>query len=233
MNQRPGHWNHACNLRIGLLGGRRDQPLTPSRLTSDEQYSHISLWCLWGSPMIIWYADRAARSVHAIAVVQRRGVGNPARSAGQARPAGEGGQRRSASKSWKTASRPWACWIPVPFYACESPPDWPALGLQGPQRVRDLWRQKDLGVYPTGFAAEIAPHGVVLVRPWCRLPSEFDHVVPDESSLLTDPGGSRWTNTLLLVESGSQRRPLGSGSRPQQWRDGRGLRGGRLDAGVD
>ena len=29
------------------------KPLTPSRLTPDEQYSHISLWCLWGSPMII------------------------------------------------------------------------------------------------------------------------------------------------------------------------------------
>ena len=35
------------------MGGWRDQPLTPSRLTPDEQYSHISLWCLWGSPMII------------------------------------------------------------------------------------------------------------------------------------------------------------------------------------
>ena len=52
-HQRPGHWNHACNLRIGLLGGWRDQPLTPSRLTPDEQYSHVSLWCLWGSPLII------------------------------------------------------------------------------------------------------------------------------------------------------------------------------------
>jgi alpha-galactosidase len=51
--QRPGHWNHACNLRIGLLGGWRDQPLTPTHLTPDEQTTHISLWCLWGSPMII------------------------------------------------------------------------------------------------------------------------------------------------------------------------------------
>ena len=46
--QRPGHWNHACNIRIGLLGGWRDKPLTPTHLTPDEQYTHISLWCLWG-----------------------------------------------------------------------------------------------------------------------------------------------------------------------------------------
>jgi len=51
--QRPGHWHHACNLRIGLLGGWRDQPLAPTHLTPDEQTTHISLWCLWGSPMII------------------------------------------------------------------------------------------------------------------------------------------------------------------------------------
>jgi alpha-galactosidase len=42
--------------------------------------------------------------------------------------------------------------------------DWSTMGLQGPQRVRDLWRQKDLGVHPAGFTAEIRPHGVVLVR---------------------------------------------------------------------
>ena len=51
--QKPGHWNHACNIRVGLLGGWQDKPLTPTHLTPDEQYTHISLWCLWGSPMII------------------------------------------------------------------------------------------------------------------------------------------------------------------------------------
>jgi hypothetical protein len=30
--------------------------------------------------------------------------------------------------------------------------------------VRDLWRQKDLGVEPEQFAATVAPHGVVLVK---------------------------------------------------------------------
>ena len=42
--------------------------------------------------------------------------------------------------------------------------DWAALGLGGQQQVRDLWRQKDLGVHATGFAADIRPHGVVMVR---------------------------------------------------------------------
>jgi hypothetical protein len=42
--------------------------------------------------------------------------------------------------------------------------DWSTLGLKGKQQVRDLWRQKDLGVHSEKFTAEVRPHGVVLVR---------------------------------------------------------------------
>jgi alpha-galactosidase len=42
--------------------------------------------------------------------------------------------------------------------------DWSTLGLKGKQQVRDLWRQRDLGVHSDKFAAEVRPHGVVLVR---------------------------------------------------------------------
>jgi len=39
------------------------------------------------------------------------------------------------------------------------------LGLAGGSlRVRDLWRQKDLGTFDGHFEAEVAPHGVVLIR---------------------------------------------------------------------
>jgi alpha-galactosidase len=43
---------------------------------------------------------------------------------------------------------------------------WTDLKLSGPQRVRDLWRQRDMGVFDEAFAATVAPHGVVLVRVW-------------------------------------------------------------------
>ncbi|MFI5459214.1 MAG: hypothetical protein ACHRXM_27625 [Isosphaerales bacterium] len=38
------------------------------------------------------------------------------------------------------------------------------LGLSGTMKVRDLWRQKDLGPYKDQFQADVARHGVVLVR---------------------------------------------------------------------
>jgi alpha-galactosidase len=42
--------------------------------------------------------------------------------------------------------------------------NWSDLKIKGSQRVRDLWRQKDLGVFTDKFEAPVASHGVVLVR---------------------------------------------------------------------
>lgn len=42
--------------------------------------------------------------------------------------------------------------------------EWSKLGLRGPQRVRDLWRQKDLGVFADRFETKVPSHGVVLVK---------------------------------------------------------------------
>jgi alpha-galactosidase len=43
---------------------------------------------------------------------------------------------------------------------------WEQLGLEGPARARDLWRQKDLGDFDRQFAATVGSHGVVLIRLW-------------------------------------------------------------------
>jgi hypothetical protein len=41
---------------------------------------------------------------------------------------------------------------------------WSDLGIDGKQRVSDLWRQKDLGTYDSKFSAKVERHGVVMVR---------------------------------------------------------------------
>jgi hypothetical protein len=40
------------------------------------------------------------------------------------------------------------------------------MGISGPQKVRDLWRHHDIGVFEGRFGAYVARHGVVLVRLW-------------------------------------------------------------------
>jgi len=41
---------------------------------------------------------------------------------------------------------------------------WADLGLGGRQKVRDLWRKRDLGVYETEFAMKVARHGGILLK---------------------------------------------------------------------
>ena len=41
---------------------------------------------------------------------------------------------------------------------------WSDLGLNGKKKVRDLWRQKDIGVCNESFTAKVNAHGVVLVK---------------------------------------------------------------------
>ena len=47
----PGHWNDPDMLVVGKVGwGPR---LHPTGLTHDEQYTHISLWCMLAAPLLI------------------------------------------------------------------------------------------------------------------------------------------------------------------------------------
>ena len=47
----PGHWNDPDMLVVGYVGWGPN--LHPTRLTPDEQYTHISLWCLLSAPLLI------------------------------------------------------------------------------------------------------------------------------------------------------------------------------------
>lgn len=42
--------------------------------------------------------------------------------------------------------------------------DFAGLGLENTQRVRDLWQQREMGVFMSAFESAVPSHGVVLVR---------------------------------------------------------------------
>lgn len=161
--QRPGHWNHACNLRVGLLGGWRDKPLTPSRLTPDEQYSHISLWCLWGSPMIIGTPIEtldpftlSLLSNDDVLEVQQDPLGKQARQVPCA--AGE-----ILVKDLENGAKAVGLFNPTAGEITVVA-RWSDVGVRGRQTVRDLWRQQDCGLCDGQFSARVPRHGVVMVR---------------------------------------------------------------------
>ena len=41
---------------------------------------------------------------------------------------------------------------------------WSDIGITGPHTVRDLWQQKDLGVFDNEFSADVRRHGVILIK---------------------------------------------------------------------
>jgi alpha-galactosidase len=47
---KPGNWNDPDMLIVGEVGWGKTHP---TRLTPDEQYTHISLWCLLSAPLLI------------------------------------------------------------------------------------------------------------------------------------------------------------------------------------
>lgn len=162
---RPGHWNDPDMLQVGNLGTPNDfNPIgRPSRLSPDEQYSQMSLWCLLSAPLMLscdlTSLDDFTTSLltnDEVLEVNQDPLGAPARLITQ-------GEARIWSKRLEDGS------LAVGLFNFgdieqEISVDFAALGLGVPQRARDLWRQSDLDVQTNHFAALVPRHGVVMVK---------------------------------------------------------------------
>jgi alpha-galactosidase len=158
----PGHWNDPDMLVVGMVGW--GPSLHKTHLTPNEQYTHISLWCLLSSPLLIGcdmtelddFTKNLLTNDEVLAVSQD--------SLGQ-----QAGRisRNMDGEVWakKLADGSMAVGL---FNRGELAQTvsvkWSDLGISGEQSVRDLWRQKDLGNFGDGFGAEVPRHGVVLVK---------------------------------------------------------------------
>jgi len=115
-------------------------------LTVDEQFSHISLWCLWAAPIIIGAPidklDAFTMSLltnDELLDVDQDPFGIQAKDIDVA--GGEVLVKKLADGTVAVGL----------FNTGEAPAtvtvSWSDAGVSGKQRVRDLWRQKDLGVF--------------------------------------------------------------------------------------
>jgi len=161
---RPGHWNMPCPLRVGMLGGWDRKPLRPSRLTVDEQFSHISLWCLWSAPIIIGAPIDTldAFTLSLLTNSEMLDIDQDPLGIQALEIEVPGGEVLVKPMDDGTVA------VGL-FNPGEEPTDvavtWAQAGVSGRQRVRDVWRQKDIGVFESSFTAAAVPrHGVVVVR---------------------------------------------------------------------
>ncbi|KPL25178.1 MAG: hypothetical protein AMJ75_01760 [Phycisphaerae bacterium SM1_79] len=158
----PGHWNDPDYLLIGWIGW--GGALRPTPLTPNEQYTHVSLWCLLAAPLI-FSGDMTKLDEFTLSLLTNDEVievdQDPlGRQANRVALEGDG---QVWAKDMEDGSKAVGLFNTGEI-EIEVTARWSDLGLEDRQRVRDLWRQKDLGTFQGQFAAKVPRHGAVLIR---------------------------------------------------------------------
>jgi alpha-galactosidase len=162
---KPGNWNDPDMLIVGQVGWGN---LHPTRLTVDEQYTHISLWCLLSAPLLIG-CDMEKFDDFTLSLLSNDEV-----LALDQDPLGKeatcvvtNGFVRVYAKPLEDSGRA------AGFFNLDAKPvtldfnQFGPAGLSGKLHVRDLWRQKDLADVNTdggSLSMTIPAHGVMLYK---------------------------------------------------------------------
>lgn len=155
-------------LVLGQVGWGPD--LHPSRLTADEQYTHMSLWCLLSSPLLLGCdperLDAFTLSLltnDEVLAIDQDSLGKQATQInnhdGQVvytKTLEDGSFAVGLFNRGEVEATIGVKWDP---WGTLATPNGDATFV-----VRDLWRQKDLGAFKRKFETKVAPHGVVLIR---------------------------------------------------------------------
>jgi alpha-galactosidase len=159
----PGAWNDPDYLLLGYLSNWKGQTaLTP--LTPNEQYTHVSLWCILAAPLI-FSGDLTRLDDFTLSLLSNDEVIEVDQD-----PLGRPGRRVALDddrevwvKELEDGSRAVGLFNRGELESSVSA-KWSDLGATGKQIARDLWRQQDLGSYTGEFGATVPRHGVVLIR---------------------------------------------------------------------
>jgi alpha-galactosidase len=158
---RPGNWNDPDMLVVGTVGWGSPRP---THLTPNEQYTHISLWCLLSAPLFIGcdLTRLDAFTLNLLTNAEVIEVNQDPLGQQAARVQRDDGQEIWAKKmsdgSTVAGLFNRSCMTRAVTLDCN------VLNLTGPRQLRDLWRQKDLGTAEGTFTADIPGHGVLLLK---------------------------------------------------------------------
>jgi alpha-galactosidase len=159
----PGHWSDADMLVVGSVGW--GPSLHPTGLSLDEQYTHIALWCMLSSPLLLGcdleHLDSftlALLSNDEIIAVNQDVLGRQATRVATVgsidvylKPLDGGGCALGFFNRAATEER-------FLFNKLK------AIGLGGTHRVRDLWHRTDLPDCDGTLEGTVPGHGVLLLQ---------------------------------------------------------------------
>jgi alpha-galactosidase len=155
---KPGNYNDPDMMVLGFTFGH------PTHLSHNEQYTHMSLWCLLSAPLILGcdleklddFTKGLLTNDEIIDVDQDT-------LCQQATIVSRQGENLVYAKHLDDGS------LAVGLFnlgEMEGPVEvqWTDLKISGKQVVRDLWRQKDVGVFDETFSTPVRSHGVVMIK---------------------------------------------------------------------
>jgi hypothetical protein len=158
----PGHWNDVDMMVVGWVGWGPDLHLT--RLTPDEQYTHVSLWTLLASPMLLG-CDLTKLDDFTLNLLTNREVLaiHQDEKGDQADKIYDENELQVWIKELADGS------MGIGFFnlgddriSIELP--FSDFGLEGDFLIRDLWRQKDLEMSEGKVKVNLPTHGVLLTK---------------------------------------------------------------------
>jgi alpha-galactosidase len=172
----PGHWNDPDMMILGNV--TTGAKLHPTRLTADEQYSHVSLFSLLAAPLLIGcpieQLDAFTLNLltnDEVIEIDQDPLGKSARLVLEEndvqvwlKPLEDGayalgifninGFRKTPQSYFR-----WGDEQPRQYEL-----DLNKIGLKGKWLVRDVWKQKNLGSFQTSIQNSIRHHGVVMLK---------------------------------------------------------------------
>lgn len=158
----PGRWNDPDMLVVGKLGWGPN--IHPTRLTPNEQITHITLWSLLAAPLLIG-CDMTQLDNFTLSLLTNDEV-----LAVDQDPLGKAARRVSVMGQSEVWARPLRDNTTAAglFNRSDDPAKvtvrWSDLGMKGRQPVRNLWLRKAEGFFTDSFTKEIPAHGAVLLK---------------------------------------------------------------------
>jgi alpha-galactosidase len=155
----PGHWNDPDMLEIGTK--ERNQP----GLTPDEEYTHMTLWCLDSAPLLLGN-DLTEMDAFTLGLLENDEVLAVSQDSlgQQGKTVASGDNFRVYAKPLEDGSLAVGLFNLGDNGTATITAKWSDLGIKGKRKVRDLWRQKDLGKFKNEFSLPVAPHSAELVK---------------------------------------------------------------------
>lgn len=176
----PGSWNDPDYINIGWVGSPRDKKGRKTAFTNNEQYAYMSMWSLMAAPL--FFSGDMSRldpflinvlCNHEVIAVNQDKLGKQAKiirddTSGMlmVKELADGSKAIGLFNfpGKKTNPADYFVWdnksngtVKLRFTAAE-------IGMNGKFRVRDLWRQQDLGLFEEGMELSVPYHAVAFLK---------------------------------------------------------------------